>query len=112
MNKYTGSHLVERDHIGSDHIGSTSMKAGKEEKEKQQEPREPELISHPSHYNFGSLEVIDIIEDWRLGFHEGNAVKYILRAKHKGAEIQDLNKAIWYLQRRVSNIEKEKVKNA
>ena len=42
-----------------------------------------ETVNHPEHYNIGIFEVIDIIEDWNLGFHLGNAVKYIARAEHK-----------------------------
>lgn len=59
-------------------------------------------VDHPSHYNFGKIEVIDFIEDQQLGFHEGNVVKYICRAKHKGQEIKDLEKAKWYLERLIS----------
>ena len=58
-------------------------------------------VDHPRHYNEGKIEVIDIIEDWDLGFHDGNIIKYILRAKFKGNEIQDLEKAVWYLKRYV-----------
>jgi len=43
--------------------------------------------------------VIDVIEDWRLGFHTGNAIKYIARHAHKESPMQDIDKAIWYLQR-------------
>lgn len=58
-----------------------------------------DAIDHPAHYNVAGEkhEAIKIIDDWRLGFSLGNAVKYILRAKHKGSEIQDLEKALWYL---------------
>lgn len=56
-------------------------------------------VHHPSHYNVGSIEVIDAIEDWYLGFHLGNVVKYIARAPHKGKFAQDLEKARWYLKR-------------
>lgn len=63
-------------------------------------------VNHPAHYTFGKIEVIDAIEDWSLGFHEGNAVKYITRAKHKGNERQDLEKAIVYLTRRVAQLGK------
>lgn len=56
-------------------------------------------VEHPKHYNAGKIEVIDVIEDWSLGFHEGNVVKYIARAKHKGSELEDLQKAVWYLNR-------------
>lgn len=58
-------------------------------------------VNHPSHYTDGKYEVIDFIECYGLGFHLGNAVKYISRAgkKDKSKEIEDLKKAIWYLER-------------
>ena len=58
-----------------------------------------ETVNHPDHYNHGAIECIDVIEDWGLGFHAGNAVKYIMRSKHKGRRSEDLRKAIWYLNR-------------
>jgi hypothetical protein len=64
-----------------------------------------DVVNHPQHYNIGMIEVIDAIEDWNLGFHEGNVVKYVVRAKHKGTELQDLKKAFWYLQRRIDQLE-------
>ena len=64
-------------------------------------------INHPKHYTFGTIEVIDVIEDWQLGFHEGNCVKYIARAKHKGRELEDLKKAQWYLDRKIQDLELE-----
>lgn len=60
-------------------------------------------VSHPSHYNTGKIEVIDVIEDWHLDFHLGNAVKYIARCNYKDNKIEDLRKAIWYLQRVIDN---------
>lgn len=60
-------------------------------------------VNHPSHYTQGKIEVIDFIEDQKLGFHEAQVIKYICRAKHKGNEIQDLQKARWYLDRLISN---------
>lgn len=58
-----------------------------------------ETVNHPKHYNTGNIEVIDAIEDWNLDFHEGNAIKYIARAKNKNNYDEDIEKAIWYLQR-------------
>ncbi len=58
-----------------------------------------ELVDHPKHYNVGKIEVIDAIEDWNLGFNDGNAVKYIARHQHKSNPIEDIKKAIWYLNR-------------
>lgn len=56
-------------------------------------------INHPSHYNKGKIEVIDFIEDQGLGFHLGNAIKYICRCNYKGMTERDLDKAIWYINR-------------
>ena len=50
-------------------------------------------IDHPKHYNTGKYETIDIIEDWRLGFHCGNAIKYISRHKYKENAKQDIEKS-------------------
>jgi len=60
-------------------------------------------VDHPDHYNEGKIEVIDVIEDWRLGFHLGNAVKYIGRAgkKDSAKEIEDLEKCVWYIERKI-----------
>ena len=60
-------------------------------------------VDHPSHYNHGTIEVIDAIEDWNLGFNKGNAIKYIARSEYKGNEIEDLEKAVWYLNREIKN---------
>lgn len=59
------------------------------------------MVNHPSHYNQGRFEVIEVIEDQRLGFHLGNAIKYICRAGKKDPRklIEDLEKAIWYVRR-------------
>lgn len=62
-------------------------------------------VNHPKHYNHGSIEVIDVIEDWQLDFHEGNIIKYIGRSKYKGNYLEDLKKAKFYLDRLISNIE-------
>jgi hypothetical protein len=58
-------------------------------------------VNHPDHYTSGGLEVIDVIEKKGLGYHLGNAVKYILRAgiKNPGKLEEDLRKAIWYIER-------------
>lgn len=68
--------------------------------------KKEDLVNHPAHYNVGQIEVIDAIEDWQLGFHEGNVVKYVVRAKHKANELQDLKKAQWYLNHRIEQLEK------
>lgn len=64
-------------------------------------------VDHPSHYNSGKIEVIDAIEDWKLGFHLGNVVKYIARAGKKDPNklIEDLKKARWYLDREIQRVQ-------
>ena len=64
-------------------------------------------VNHPKHYTDGRIEVIEYIEDKNLGFCLGNAIKYISRAgkKEKDKEIQDLRKAVWYLERRIYELE-------
>ena len=64
-------------------------------------------VNHPSHYNDGKIEVIDFIEDKKLGFCLGNAIKYICRAgkKDKNKEVEDIQKSIWYLHRYLENID-------
>lgn len=62
-----------------------------------------DAVNHPKHYQGKSLESIEVIEDFELGFHLGNAIKYILRSGKKRKKIQDLKKAIWYLERECAN---------
>ena len=64
-------------------------------------------VSHPSHYNQG-IEAIDIIESWDLNFSLGNAIKYILRSPYKGKQIEDLEKARWYIDREIERLKKER----
>jgi hypothetical protein len=66
-------------------------------------------VNSPSHYTNGRIEVIEFIEDKKLGFHLGNAVKYIVRAGHKdpSKHVQDLQKARWYLDREITRIQEE-----
>ena len=56
-------------------------------------------VNNPSHYNVGTIEVITVIEDWKLNFNLGNAIKYIGRCEHKNNKKEDIKKAIWYLER-------------
>jgi hypothetical protein len=64
----------------------------------------PEAVNHPKHYNMGKFEVIKVIRDWNLGFNLGNTVKYIARAKHKNNELEDLEKALFYLKDEIENL--------
>jgi hypothetical protein len=68
----------------------------------------PNAVNHPAHYGGdGTYEAIKVIEAWELDFSLGNAVKYISRAGRKpGAdEVEDLEKARWYLTRAIQRRE-------
>lgn len=69
---------------------------------------------NPDHYKQGSLQVIDVIDNWNLNFNKGNAVKYILRAGKKEEEgysttekaIEDISKALWYLEHELNTLKR------
>ena len=77
------------------------MKSKKKMKNKEQ-------VNHPSHYGGETniYEAIKVIDAWNLGFSLGNTVKYISRAGKKDSdkEIQDLEKALWYLQHHIDTL--------
>lgn len=60
-------------------------------------------VKNPSYYNRGKIEVWEFIEDQGLDYHTGNAVKYIARAgfKDPSKEVEDLQKAIAFLERKI-----------
>jgi len=60
----------------------------------------PHYTSHPS-----GVECITVVE--HFNFNLGNAIKYIWRASEKGALLEDLKKARWYLDREITNLEKK-----
>lgn len=66
-----------------------------------------DAVNHPAHYGGkdNPYEAIKVIEAWSLDFCLGNVVKYIARAgKKPDPEIQDLEKAKWYLERRIAQL--------
>ena len=69
-----------------------------------------DAVNHPSHYTDGGIETIDFIEAKKLPYHLGNAIKYISRAgkKDQNKTIEDLQKAVWYIERYIKVLEVEK----
>jgi hypothetical protein len=74
---------------------------------------EDKMVSHPSHYQSeNGLEVIDAVEAFTEGLegkyatNTGNVIKYICRWKKKNG-LQDLEKAMWYLQRLINHVKKD-----
>ena len=68
-----------------------------------------EYIDHPQHYGGedNPYEVIKVVEALEMDFHLGNVFKYIARAgkKETDKELQDLKKALWYLDRKIQLLE-------
>ena len=66
-----------------------------------------EAVNHPKHYGGkdNPLEVINIINHYKLNFELGNLIKYVLRADNKGNRKQDLQKALWYLEYEINKYE-------
>ena len=67
------------------------------------ETKEVELdnVNHPTHYNKGTMECLDVIkaclsDSEFKGFLKGNVMKYMYRKGDKGDALEDLNKACWY----------------
>lgn len=68
-----------------------------------------DVIEHPAHYTQG-IECMDYIESHRLNYARGNIIKYVTRAGLKDAskEVEDLEKARWYLDREIERVKKAK----
>jgi hypothetical protein len=64
-----------------------------------------DMVNHPVHYTShpSGIETIQITE--HMNFCLGNAIKYIMRSELKGKQIEDLKKAVWYLEREISRLE-------
>lgn len=79
------------------------------EKEERRKKNQSDAVNHPSHYNAGKFEVIDVIHDWKLGFSLGNAIKYIARAGKKDPKKykEDLEKARWYIDDEIKRWEED-----
>lgn len=71
-----------------------------------------DAVSHPSHYTSGTIECIDAMESALthaefVGYLRANVIKYIWRYDRKGAPVQDLRKAAWYLDRLIGEVERD-----
>ena len=106
--------------ILTDNLGESMnqrMIAGKAKEALLNDKESDDRVYHPSHYtwlkDFCGIEVIDITR--HLDFNMGNAIKYILRQGHKSEEgmsdkekaIEDLKKAIFYINDKIKMLENE-----
>jgi hypothetical protein len=75
-----------------------------------------EMVNHPNHYGGkdNNYEAIKVIDAWGLGFSLGNTVKYISRAgkKNPTKELEDLKKALWYLNHHIETLENKLKENS
>lgn len=78
-----------------------------------EEDPKSDAVNHPSHYNYGDIEVIDFIEQVTQQYEDGfdayivgNALKYLARSPHKNG-LEDVKKAVWYLDRLIKRNEGE-----
>ncbi|MDW4263543.1 DUF3310 domain-containing protein [Staphylococcus saprophyticus] len=76
-----------------------------------QQRKRNDTVNHPSHYNYGDIEIIDFIEqvtqhyNANVAYHIGNAIKYLARSPHKNGK-EDIEKARWYIERAFENWDK------
>jgi|TARA_R110000744_G_scaffold344683_1_gene450082 hypothetical protein len=82
----------------------TGLEAWMKEAHEDVDTKEEDVVNNPSHYNTGSIECIEAISESMTsesfkGYLKGNALKYIWRCDYKGKKIEDLQKAVWYLQK-------------
>ena len=73
-----------------------------------EEAPKSDAVNHPSHYNYGDIEVIDVLEmlsgsyeDSTEAYLIATATKYLFRADHKKNKVEDWEKAVWYLRRAI-----------
>jgi hypothetical protein len=66
-------------------------------------------VNNPRHYTShpSGIDCIQITE--HMGFNLGNAIKYVWRSDLKNDAIEDLNKAIWYIQREIERRKKQEL---
>jgi len=68
-----------------------------------------DMVNHPTHYisHPSGVETIQITE--HMNFCLGNAIKYIMRSELKGKQVEDLKKAIWYINREIDRLERPNI---
>lgn len=89
-------------------ISKEELKKRLHQAKEDQKIAQSNAINHPNHYGGDTTyEAIKVIKAWKLDFCLGNTVKYICRAGKKGPldkEIEDLEKAAWYLADKIKQL--------
>ncbi len=73
-------------------------------------------INKPSHYNTNwmgeqAIETYTYIRSWKMGYPESNIIKYVTRHPYKGQSLEDLQKAQWYLEKLIKEVEENSTDN-
>jgi hypothetical protein len=73
---------------------------------------EADVVNKPTHYNTGNIECIEAIEESMSsvafkGYLKGNCMKYLWRYDYKGKQVEDLQKAGWYLNKLTKMVTEE-----
>ena len=73
-----------------------------------------DMVNRPAHYTAGNVECIDALESMSMGYHDAvqaalawQVVKYIWRSPLKGKQLEDLQKAQFYLNRLIEKVKYE-----
>jgi len=90
----------------------TTFDCDRLEDKKAEEAEEEDMVGKPKHYNSGNIECIDAIEESMSshafkGYLKGNCMKYLWRYDYKGKQVEDLQKAGWYLNKLTEMVTKE-----
>ena len=77
-----------------------------------EDEEEEDMVGAPKHYNSGNIECIDAIEESMSshafkGYLKGNCMKYLWRYEYKGKQVEDLQKAGWYLRKLTAMVAEE-----
>ena len=72
--------------------------------------KEEDTINHPPHYTKSKVEPWDVVNEWKLDYYTGTALKYIARFQHKGKPVEDLEKAIAFLKKKVEILNEQNAK--
>lgn len=69
-----------------------------------------DIVNNPPHYTVGGISVFQFIEAKGLNYGRGNVIKYVTRAgvKDSATELQDLEKAAWYLAAEIDRLKGKK----
>lgn len=106
--EYLNSDELEKYMSGQISLNDLRKSRGLGKREPDENATADDPVNHPTHYTaYPGIEIIQLTR--HMSFNRGNAVKYVSRAglKDKNTEVQDLEKAVWYLQDEIAMLKGE-----